>query len=280
VHTGIPGFDAMLDGGYLPKTTNLIEGPPGCGKSTLGMQFIYEGTQLGEPGIIITFEELPESYYRDAAAFGWDFRRLEHSGLLKVIITSPEVTKIDLERTGGILERTMTEMGAKRIVVDSITHFEAAMVDTPEPTSKILPRKDAKARQSSAPTCTANEDTFAQRDRLYSFLNALKRQGLTTLITREAMYLFGDEEENQIDSGIHFIVDSYTMLRYVEIESTVKRAIIVLKMRGSNHDRTIRQFEIGTDGLIVTQPFEGQEGIMSGIPQRMAASFIKAFVRK
>jgi circadian clock protein KaiC len=269
INTGISGFDTMLDGGFLPQTTNLIEGPPGCGKSTLGMQFIYQGTQQGQPGIILTFEELPEQYYRDAEKFGWNFRELERAGLLKIVMSSPDVTKADLEHTGGILERTIREMGAQRIVVDSITNFEMAMQEYATVTSPQV---------EGVPQGGGN--TFVQRDQLYSFLNSLKRQGLTSMIVREALYLFGDGEDSQNDSAIHFIVDSYTMLRYVEIESAVKRAIIVLKMRGSAHDSAIRQFEIGDSGSMVMKPFEGQEGIMSGIPNRMANSFIKAFVRK
>ena len=65
VKTGITGLDEMLGGGFLPKTANLVEGAPGTGKTTLGMQFIYNGiTQFNEPGIIITFEEFPKQYYR------------------------------------------------------------------------------------------------------------------------------------------------------------------------------------------------------------------------
>ena len=74
VKTGISGLDEMLGGGFLSKTANLVEGAPGTGKTTLGMQFIYNGiTRYKEPGLILTFEEFPKQYYYDAAAFGWDF---------------------------------------------------------------------------------------------------------------------------------------------------------------------------------------------------------------
>ena len=77
VKTGIPELDEMLHGGLLPQTANLVEGAPGTGKSTLGMQFIYNGiTKYNEPGLILTFEEFPQQYYRDAASFGWDFREI------------------------------------------------------------------------------------------------------------------------------------------------------------------------------------------------------------
>jgi circadian clock protein KaiC len=76
------------------------------------------------------------------------------------------------------------------------------------------------------------------------------------------------------------MVDSYTLLRYVEIESAVHKALLVLKMRGSNHDKGIRQCEVTSRGLEVLAPFEGREGIMSGSPRRMVDSFVQAFVQR
>ena len=103
VKTGIKGLDEMLGGGLLRETANLVEGAPGTGKTTLGMQFIYNGImQDNEPGLIITFEEFPQQYYHDAAAFGWDFKELEKKGMLKIIMTSPEVSRMDIESVGGI----------------------------------------------------------------------------------------------------------------------------------------------------------------------------------
>jgi circadian clock protein KaiC len=133
VRTGIEGLDEMLHGGFLPQTANLIEGATGTGKTTLGMQFIYNGiTKYNEPGLIITFEEFPQQYYRDAATFGWDFEKLEQEGKLKIVMTSPEVTKLDLERVGGMIETLVTEMGARRILIDSLSHFERLSSDPVE----------------------------------------------------------------------------------------------------------------------------------------------------
>ncbi len=249
--TGIPGLDKMLHGGFVRETANLVEGAPGCGKTTLGMQFIHQGAMQGEPGIILTFEQFPEQYYRDAASFGWDFRQLEERNLLQVIMTSPQVTKVDLERFNGRIEGIIRRIGARRILIDSLSHFERL-----------------------------SQDPIEFRTLVYGFLNALKREGLTAVLTREAYALLGDAEEEAGDISISFLVDSYVMLRYVEIESTIRRAIIVLKMRGSAHDTHIRQFEIESDGIHILEPFMGREGIMSGTPQQMAESFIKAFIRR
>ncbi len=250
VKTGIKGLDEMLFGGFLPQTANLVEGAPGTGKTTIGMQFIYNGiTQFDEPGLIITFEEFPQQYYHDAAAFGWDFEQLEKDGKLRVIMTSPEVTRLDVESVGGMIETAVTEMGARRLLVDSITHFERL-----------------------------TQDPVELRALEYSFINALKREGLTSLLTRESPTLLGEAPEG--DSDIAFVVDSYLLLRYVEIESTIRKALLVLKMRGSDHAKDIRQFEITDHGVEVRSKFEGREGIMSGSPRRMADSFVEAFVKR
>ncbi|HID65192.1 MAG TPA: ATPase [Anaerolineae bacterium] len=250
VKTGVPGLDEMLWGGFLPQAANLVEGAPGTGKTTLGMQFIYHGiVACGEPGLILTFEEFPQQYYSDAASFGWDFRQMEREGKLRVVMSSPEVSKADLEQVGGRIERLAQEIGAKRILIDSLSHFER------------LGEKPARLRSI-----------------VYGFINALKREGLTAVLTRESGALLGEAEV--ADETFAFLVDSYILLRYVEIESVVHKAILVLKMRGSNHDKGIRQFEITPRGLEVRAPFEGREGIMSGSPRRMADSFVQAFVRR
>jgi circadian clock protein KaiC len=249
VKTGISSLDEMLGGGFLPKTANLIEGAPGTGKTTLAMQFIYNGImQNNEPGLIITFEEFPKQYYRDANAFGWDFLGLEKKGLLKVVMTSPEVGRLDIESVGGMIEGHIEKMGARRIAVDSISHF-----------------------------ARLTRDPVELRSLEFNFINALKREGLTSILTRENPVLLGESADN---SDIGFVVDSYLILRYVEIESAMRKALLVLKMRGSDHAKDIRQFDITASGFEVQARFEGQEGILSGSPRRMADSFMEAFVQK
>jgi len=250
VQTGIKGLDEMLFGGFLPQTANLVEGAPGTGKTTIGMQFIYYGiTRFDQPGLIITFEEFPQQYYQDAAAFGWDFGQLEKEGRLKVIMTSPEVSRLDLESVGGMIETSVAQMGARRVLVDSITHFERL-----------------------------TQDPVELRALEYSFINGLKREGLTSLLTRESPTLLG--EAPQEDSDIAFVADSYMLLRYVEMDSMIHKALLVLKMRGSDHAKDIRQFGITDRGVEVRSKFEGREGIMSGNPRLMADSFVEAFVKR
>jgi len=249
VPTGIAGLDEMLHGGFLPRTANLIEGAPGTGKSTLGMQFIQHGiTSCQEPGIILTFEEFPQQYYQDAANFGWDFHAHEDSKQLRVIMTSPEVTRADLQRINGRLESLVEQIGAKRILVDSLSHFERLSADPVE-----------------------------LRRLTYEFINGLKRLGLTAVLTRENAALLGETPD--VEEDLAFVVDSYVLLRYVEIQSAVHKALLVLKLRGSDHDKDIRQYAITAHGIEVRSRFEGTHGIMSGTPTMThAEAFAAAFL--
>lgn len=250
VITGIAGLDEMLGGGFLRDTANVIEGAPGTGKTTLGMQFIHHGiVHANEPGLIITFEEFPQQYYHDAAAFGWNFAELEKKGLLKVIMTSPEVSQADIQSIAGTISQHIDTMGARRVVVDSMTHF-----------SRLT------------------QDPVELRAMQFNFINALKREGLTSVLTRESPVLLG--EGTSEDSTLSFMVDTYVILRYVEIDSSIRKALLVLKMRGSDHAKDIREYDIVDQGLQVQSKFKGREGILSGSPRRLADSFVEAFISK
>ena len=248
---GIKGLDEMIRGGLLQGSANLLEGAPGTGKTTLAMQFIYNGiVSFNEPGLIITFEEFPQQYYHDALQFGWDFRKLEDEGKLKIIFSDPETALDELSKMDGQFVKMIEEMGARRVVVDSTTHLESLAVD-------LLELREIERK----------------------FVNALKRESVTSILLRENDNLLG--QITQVSSKIPFIVDSYMLLRYVEIESTIAKAICVLKMRGSDHQKDIRCFRIGSNGIEVEAKFSGREGIMSGISHHTPQdAFVNVFGKK
>jgi circadian clock protein KaiC len=251
VTTGITGLDEMLHGGLLPGSAILVEGAPGTGKSTLGMQYIYQGAKFeNEPGLILTFEMFPRQYYRDASNFGWDLQALEAANKLRVVMSSPQVARTDLKSVSGQIEAMAYQIKAQRVLVDSLSHFERL-----------------------------TDDPVEFRQMIFEFINGLKRMGLTAILTRENAALLG--ETTDLEEDLAFVVDGYIMLRYVELSSAVRRALLILKLRGSDHAKDIRQYEITSKGLEVRAKFEGQQGIMSGSPVSTAAeAFVQAFGRK
>jgi circadian clock protein KaiC len=248
---GIEALDNMISGGFLEGSANLVEGAPGTGKTTLGMQFIYNGImKFGEPGLIITFEEFPQQYYHDALQFGWDFKKLEAEKKLKIIFSDPHTTLAEFDKMDGELVSLVESMNVKRVLIDSMTHFESIAVDE-----------------------------FELRELECRLINALKREGVSSLLLRENDNLLG--QVSHVTSKIPFIVDSYMILRYVEIDSAIAKALCVLKMRGSDHHKDIRCFRITGQGIEVESKFSGREGIMSGITHSTPQdAFVNVFGKK
>ncbi len=244
---GITALDKMIDGGVVRGSATVIEGAPGTGKTTLGIQFIVNGIErFQEPGLIITFEEFPSQYYHDALNFGWDLRKYEEEGMLKIIFSEPEGVLREMEELGGTLETLIDEMGIKRCLVDSLTHFEYAA-----------------------------EEEDQLREMEYTFINSLKREDITALFLRENNNLLGDTSSL---SQAPFIADNFFILRYVEIDSSISKAILVLKMRGSQHAKDIRQFNITSNGIEIMEKFVGRQGVMSGSPVKTDAdTFLEVF---
>ncbi len=248
VPTGIAAFDEMLSGGFLPATANLLEGAPGTGKTTIGMQFIVNGIKnFNEPGLIITFEEFPQQYYHDALQLGWDLKALEADNKLKVIFTNPETALDEIEKLDGQFVSIIEDLGVKRVLVDSMTHFEYLA-----------------------------EDVGDLREIERTFVNALKREGVASILLRENNSLMG--RMDTLTSKIPFIVDTYMLLKYVEIDSSIQKAMCVLKMRGSDHAKDIRCFRCTSHGIEVEEKFKGMEGIMSGNTHHTPQdAFVNAF---
>lgn len=240
VTTGIAGLDDMLSGGFLPGSAVLLRGAPGTGKTTVALQYLVHGALKGEPGLLISFEEFPQSIHRDAESLGWNLQELEEKELLHLHFTSPQVLLESLQSPDSALSRLLLEGDIRRVVLDSVTHFTRV-----------------------------TNDPVELRKVYNSLINGLKREQLTSLLVGEESRF----ENQRFEQGkLSYIVDAIVLLRYVEIDSAIQRAVVVIKMRGSDHVKEIRRFEIDEkQGVVVTGVFEGREGILSGISHRIAA---------
>lgn len=232
--TGIPELDTMLHGGFLQGDAVLLSGSAGTGKTTLALQFLVNGALRGEEnGIYLTFEQLPDQIYRDARSFGWDLHGLEEKNRLRIICTSPQLL---IEEDGGenILADPIREIHPRRIVVDSISYL--AMY-------------------------AGHEEL---RKELYRLIMLLKARGLSSLLIKET----GAGETGFLSDASSFLVDCIIMLRQVEIESSLRKVLGILKMRGSDHDKRLREYDVGPSGVEVSGSLSNYEGLMSGSPHR------------
>jgi circadian clock protein KaiC len=233
--TGVEGLDGLLHGGIPAGDSALVAGPAGSGKTTLGLHFVVEGARQGEKAVIAVFEEDPEAYILRAATLGMDLRPLVEKDDLRVIYLRP----LDLSADEALQEilNAVQEMGASRVVIDSLSGFEIAL------------------------TQTFREDF---RESLYRMVTALTRAGVTVLMTVEVTEEFTSLRFSP--HAISFLTDDLILQRYIEMEGQLRRVITVIKMRGSDHSKDWRIYEVTNRGLVVGPVLSHYRGIISGIP--------------
>jgi circadian clock protein KaiC len=228
-------LDEMLGGGIPEGDSVLIGGSSGTGKSLLGTGFIMEGLKQDEPGIVAMFEERPNEYSNRAAAFGFELETPQKEGKLKLLYIRPLDLSVD-ETVREIID-TVQEIGAKRLVIDSLAGFEMAL----------------------AP---AFRTDF--RESLYRMIGALTRVGVTVISTVETQDLF--TEFTLSSYAISFLSDDIIRLRHVSINGQLRKMIVVVKMRRSNHSNDMREFAITPEGLVIGERLTGYRGLTTGVP--------------
>lgn len=217
VPTGIEGLDTVLGGGFKRGSVTIVEGTPGTGKTTVGLQFIHAGiVDHGEPGLVVTFEQLPDQMFEDAATFGWDLRALERNKQLRVLCMSPRAFLEDFRVAGGLFDLATAQVAPRRVLIDSITVLHLVIPD---------------------------EQEF--RGVFYALMNNLKLKGVTSLLVREL--------QADITSGStmeEFLCDVVLRLSYEETQTyTASRFLRVVKTRGYAHQAGLHPFRFGPRGI-------------------------------
>jgi len=217
IKSGIPGMDDLIEGGFPESSSILISGGPGCGKSIFCLQYLYNGAKLyGEKGVYVTLEEGPHNLWWNMQRFKWDLLPLEKENMMKIYKFEPSMNmKDDIEgQTKKILDKAR-ELGAKRLVIDSITAF-SFWLDDP-----------AKIRYA-----------------MYILIEELRKMDVTTLLTCETT---GKKDELSRFGVEEFLTDGVVMLHF----TPPHRSIFVRKMRGTNNDKSVHPFEISDKGIVV-----------------------------
>lgn len=236
--TGVPGMDEMMGGGIPAGDSVIVAGPSGAGKSVLATQFIAEGVRQGEHGVIAVFEERPEEYVARSEHLGIYLQEGIDTGKLKMLYLRPLDLSVD-ETLREILD-AISSIGAQRLVIDSMNGFEMAL----------------------APDF---RDDF--RESLYRMVGALKGIGVTIMTTVEVVTSFTDLQFTP--HGISFLTDDIVLLRYVEMESQLRKIATIVKMRGGSHSTDIREYEITGAGMVVGQRLRGYRHLLTGAPDRI-----------
>jgi circadian clock protein KaiC len=229
VPMGVPGLDDMLGGGLPVGYSLLVVGPSGSGKTILATEFLAEGVRRGEPGVLAAFEKSPSQLLDKK------LHSLIQAGQVGVIDTRSLDLSID-ETLHDLIEM-INKMQAKRVVIDSLSGFELAL---------------------------APEFSEDFRGSLYRMIAELTGMGVTILMTSELEDRYTDLRFSPFGSA--FLADAIIVQRYIEIVGQFKRVISVVKIRGSEHSKDIRLFDITAEGMIIGETLSGYVGIMSGRP--------------
>ena len=210
--TGVSGLDEILSGGIPRGNVILVEGEIGTGKTTFGMEFIYRGaSQFDEPGIIVVFEVSPDKMTRDALRLGWDFRELERQGRLKIVFTTREVLRQELQQADSVLLDEAAKMGARRIFMDGV--------------ARLL----------------GNGHTIESRSAFHVLTEGLARENLTAVLAVEASEYNGSGDVSLPEESI---ADSVIRLRMEDRQRAVIRSLEVVKSRGQHYQMGRHTFRI------------------------------------
>lgn len=217
ISTGVRDIDKLIEGGVPENTLTLISGACGTGKSILGSHFLIEGARNGEPGIYVALEEGPDQIIDEMEKFGWPASELIKKKKLAVI--RPDLYQYDTFLT--TVEDTIKKIGAKRLVLDSISVIGLYF-----------------------------EDPYRVRKSIYDMSRTLKDLGVTTYLITEVregspeISTFGVEE---------YVADGAIILYYFKSGNNFTRALTIRKMRGTSHSTKIYGMKITPRGISLSK---------------------------
>ncbi len=234
VSSGNADLDAMCGGGFYRDSIILVSGATGCGKTLMVTTFLDDGCKRGEKCMVFAFEESRDQLARNATGWGMDFGKWEKAGLLKIVCMYPET--MGLEDHLLKMKHDMESFKPTRVAVDSLSAME---------------------RVSSIKSF---------REFVIGLTSHIKTKETAGLFTATTASLMGGTSITE--THISTITDTIILLRYVELLGEMRRGLTVLKMRGSAHDKSIREYEIDGRGIHVGKAFREVGGILAGAPTR------------
>ena len=247
---GEPALDCLLGGGVFEGSTTMVVGLSGVGKTVLGTQILIEGaTHQDTRGLLVSLDEHPAQISRNSATIGIDIQAQIDAGAIHVLFESPQELNIDAHFAK--ITQIIEKYDIRRMVIDGMTSYSTALVD-----------------QS------------IYRDFFHALVAYSKRRLMTTFFNYENPEFLG-LSTFMPDFPVSSIVDNIVLLSLVEIKSTLRRCLTVVKARGSPHEFDSREYVIGQGGITLLpfdesvaqiMPLASYSGILSRAPSRMPAA--------
>jgi len=231
ISSGNAELDTMLGGGLNRGTACLLTGASGTGKSSLAMLYAWAAAQRGEHVALFIFDERTYTLLQRARGMGMDLAPLIDQGLIR--ITQVDVGKLSAGEIAHQLRQSVEQHATRIVIIDSISGYLSAMPGE----AQLLAH-------------------------LHDLLTYLGQHDVLTLMVLTEHGLF----DVKSDIDVSYISDTAMLLRHFEARGRVRLAISVIKKRVGGHERTIRELQIGPDGITVGAPLSQFEGILTGSP--------------
>ena len=231
--SGLPEFDQLLGGGLERGTSSLIVGAPGTGKSTLAAQFAATAAARGQHAALFIFDESESTLVSRCAALGIELREHLDSGR----ITAQRIDPAELSpgEFAHAIRRAVERDHAVVVVIDSLNGYLNAM---PEERFLVI--------------------------QLHEVLTYLGQKQVVSILVGAHHGLIGTQMRSPVDAS--YLADAIVLLRYYEAKGEVRQAISVIKKRGGDHERTIRDFRMDDGRIRVGEPLRGFRGVLTGVP--------------
>ena len=237
--SGVKTLDRLCGGGFFKDSIILATGATGTGKTLLVSKFLQEACLNGERALLFAYEESRAQLSRNASSWGVNFEEMERKGLLKLLCSYPE--SAGLEDHLQTIKSEISEFKPSRIAIDSLSALARGVTNN------------------------------AFRQFVIGVTGYAKQEEITGFFTNTTDRFLGSNSITE--SHISTITDTIILLQYVEIRGEMSRALNVFKMRGSWHDKGIREYVINSDAPeipYIKDSFRDYEGIISGSPSRIA----------
>jgi circadian clock protein KaiC len=222
VTIGNDRLDEMVGGGIFEKSLVLVSGATGTGKSAIATEFAAGVRATGQRSLYLSFEESRDQLVRNARGLGLDLEQMERDGSLVIAAEAPESASMEdhLQR----MKSMIATFAPDRVVIDSLTALQRV----------------------------ATVRSF--REYVLGIAIQIKRAGAVGLLTSATARFLGTRAEDELH--VSTISDAILLLHYVPIGNELRRAVNVLKMRGSDHDKAVREYALTSGGLIVGDAVE------------------------
>ena len=229
ISSGVPALDAMLQGGFYRGSSILVSGTAGSGKTTLGTALASAACARGERCLYLAFEESRAQIVRNMKSVGNDLDRWMKKGLLKFEASRPQLYGLEMHLAH--IHKLVRDFDPQVVVIDPVSNF------------------------TSSGTVT---DSQAMLMRLIDFLKA---RGTTAMLLSLTS---GGHALERTEVGISSIIDTWLLMRDIELGGERNRGLYVLKSRGMAHSNQIREFVITAQGIDLLDVYVGPEGVLTG----------------